>query len=162
MMSLKELLFDISDLSDEEAFDEGRRIYDAEYVRSDIRLYNDDKVIFHKDRYDHAFRTSPNRARNVYSKKKIALDRIKKIRWIKEVLAGNVEGSECWFVCPKDGNRRERDRLMVVWDYRYVIWLNPRKDGNWRFSSAYPTSAGDIRRYTRGGTKAWEKKLPRD
>jgi hypothetical protein len=158
-MSLEDLLFDISDLSDEEAFDEGRRIYEDEYAGADIHLYNGDKVIFHKDRYDHAFMTSRDRARNPYSKKIIALDRIEKIRWIKEVLAGNVEGSQCWCVWPKEGNRRERDRLMIVWDHRYVIWLNPRKDGGWRFSSAYQASAQDIRRYTQGGTKTWEKKI---
>ena len=159
-MDLNEITVDLNYLSDDEAFDEGRSIYEDEYVGADIKLYNDEKVIFHKDRYEHAFKTSPDRARNPYSKKKVARDRIEKIHWIKEVLAGNVDSSECWHIWPKEGNRRNQDKLMVVWDFRYVIWLWPRKNGGWKFSSAYQASSQDIRRYIQGGRKKWEKKCP--
>ncbi len=158
-MDLNTLLLDLEDLSEDEAFTEGRRGFESLYIQSEhagtIPLHGGGTATFYKDRYDHAFRTSPDRARNPYSKARVALDRIARVKWIKEILVGNVVGTECWHVRPQSGRNHPLDRLYVHWAYGYVVWLQPRKDGGWRFSSAFPAAQAEIARFTRGGSLQW-------
>jgi hypothetical protein len=157
-MRLDELLLNLDGLSDEEAEELGRREYRELYLNRGkfgvLELYKGGEVVFHEDRYEHAFRSSPNRIRNPYSKAKVARDRIERIRWIRAIIQGEVPKTECWAVAPQS-RRPGRDRLYVVLANRFVVWLFPRKDGGWKFSSAYSTTAQDIQRYTRGGTQVW-------
>jgi hypothetical protein len=166
---LHSILLDIDTLSDEEAYEYGEQQFQALFLGTNsvgqLELPDDPPVFFYKDRYYHAFRSSADRAKNPYSKAKIARDRIERIRWIKEILLRTVPGTECWHVKPQSGRNHPLDRLYVHWDYGYVIWLQPRQDGQgWRFSSAYPVPKSEIGRYTRGGKLQFrvEKKLPRD
>ena len=120
-------------------------------------LYRGGTVSFFMDRWEkHASRTSSDRVKHPYAKDRIALDRIARVRWIKEVLAGNVPGTECWHVRPQSGRNHPLDRLYVLWEYHYVVWLHPKMDGNgWRFSSAFPTTNAEIARFIRGGSLQW-------
>ncbi len=166
-MGLTELLVDLEDLSDDEAEERGRELYAELYLTKGrvgvLSLHKGGEVVFFEDRYYHAFRTSSDRIRNPYSKAKVARDRIERIRWIKAILEGDVPKTECWLV-PSQSGRRTRDRLYVVWENRYVIWLSPRNDGGWKFSSCYSATRQDIRRYTQQGAKIWtvpeKKKAP--
>lgn len=167
-MGLTELLVDLENLSDDEAEERGRELYAELYLTKgrvgELSLHKGGEVVFFEDRYEHAFRTSQNRIRNPYSKAKVARERIERIRWIKAILEGDVPNTECWLV-PAQSGRRTRDRLYVVWENRYVIWLSSRDNGGWKFSSCYEATRQDIRRYTQQGTKIWtvpEKKKPRD
>jgi len=102
----------------------------------------------------------PDRARNPYSKARVAVDRIARVKWIKEILMGNIVGTECWHVRPQSGRNHPLDRPYVHWAYGYVVWLQPRKDGGWRFSSAFPAPQAEIARFTRGAacSGAWKRK----
>ncbi|MGV3774106.1 MAG: hypothetical protein ACO1QB_14490 [Verrucomicrobiales bacterium] len=153
---LKELLLDLSGLTEEEAYQKGEAVFRTVYTlvstKGSIRDYLGNNVEFHLDRYHHGFRTSPDRAQRAYSKDKIAIERIERIYWIKAILQGEIIGTECWLVRPKEGRIHPLDRAFVVWNPGYIIWLWPRKDENaWRFSSAYPVPPQELRRYLRGG-----------
>ena len=85
------------------------------------------------------------------------------LRWIAPLIRGEVPGSECWEVPSPTGRRRPPNRLYIIWDERYVVWLEPREKVGWKFSSAYEKTSGTIRDYCRGGGKIWTgKKAPRD
>jgi len=159
-VDLNALLLVLHGLSEEDAFAEGRRVYEELYLQSEhagsIVLYGGETATFYRDRYDHAFRTSANRAKNPHSKDQPALERVVRVRWIREILMGNVAETECWHVRPQSGRNYPLDRLYVHWAYGYVVWLQPRKDGGgWRFSSAYPAPNAETARYTRGGRLQW-------
>jgi hypothetical protein len=157
-MTLDELLISLEGLTDEEADERGRREYSSVYLNRGkfgvMQLFKGDEVVFHGDRYEHAFRTSPDRIRNHYSKTKVARDRIERMRWIKAVIQGEVPGTQCWAVTPAS-KRPGRDRLYVVLANKFVVWLMQREDGGWKFSTAYTATAQDIKRYTQGGTLMW-------
>lgn len=160
VVDLNTLLLDLGNLSEEDAFAEGRRAFEELYIQSEhagsVSLHGGETATFYKDRYDHAFRTSANRAKHPYSKNQPALDRIARVKWIREILMGNVPGTECWHVRPQSGRNHPLDRLYVHWEYGYVVWLQPRMDGTgWRFSSAYPVPNPETARYTRGGRLQW-------
>ena len=163
-MDLDSLYTDIKGLSDEEAETLGQKLYREEFSltehRGYIQIAPDVKVYFFMDQYMHAFRSSEDRIRHEYSKAKIARDRIARIRWIKPVLQGKISNTEYWTVL---GNSGHKKRLYVVVDKKYIIWLESRKDGHWRFSTAYTTDSASIGRYTKGGHKTvLNRTTPRD
>ena len=159
-MDLNTLLLPLDGLSEEEAYAQGCREFGALYTASGffgkMELHGGGDVAFFMDRWEkHASKTSSDRAKHPYAKDKIALDRIARVRWIGEILAGHVLGTECWHVRPQSGRNHPLDRLYVHWEYGYVVWLIPRKDGGWRFSSAFPAPKGEIADFTRGGRLQW-------
>ena len=120
-------------------------------------MHQGGKVVFYEDRFDHAFFSSPNRARNPYSKTKLALDRIERMAWIGSIIRGEIPGAECWEVTPHDGRQHPRDRALVLWQPGFIIWLWPTNtEGVFKFSSAYPVPSAELARYTRGGRKLWK------
>jgi hypothetical protein len=158
-MGLPELLIDLEGLSDEEAEERGWAEYRSLYLNRGgvgvLPLYKGEDVFFFgKDRYDHAFRTSPNRIRSPFSKTHVARDRVERIRWIGAVLRGEVPNTQCWAVAPLS-QKSGRDRLYVVVANRYIVRLGRRDTGGWKFSTAYTATAQDIKRYTQGGTLMW-------
>jgi hypothetical protein len=158
-MTLEELLINLEGLSDEEAADLGWREYRAVYLNKGsvgvLPLYKGGEVYFHgEDRYDHAFRTSPDRIRNRFSKTEVARDRIERLRWIKAVIQGEVPNTQCWAVTPQSG-LAGRDRLFIVLANKYVVRLVPRMDGGLKFATAYTATSQNIKRYTQGGTLMW-------
>lgn len=161
IVDLNSLLLSFDGLSSEAAFEEGRKIYMEIFaVRgSRGRLFMEDgaEIVFYADRYDHAFRTSSDRARRAYSKSEVAIPRIERIRWIREILEGRVPNTECRHV-PNESQKWEPPKHVVLaWDYSYIIWLNGLRDGAWRFSSAYPSTTEDMRRYTKISKTVWKK-----
>lgn len=136
----------------------------GEYVRLYINAGNygrhtahdGTEVVFWKDRFEHAFKTSSNRARYAYLKDILAIDRIERMQWIGAVIAGKVPDSECWEVAGEGNRRHPPNRLYIVWPKLYVVWLEPRKESGWKFASAYSPSTADIRRYIRGARKIWK------
>src|SRR6266702_4615550 len=116
---LHELLIDLSTVSDEQLDAKGRELYREYCLDNDkfgIRTCHDgQKVVFHADRFSHAFYDKPDRWSYVKSKDLPDESRLERIRWITEVIAGNVPGSECWQVPGPGGRRRPPNRVYLVW-----------------------------------------------
>ena len=163
---LASLLIDLSETSDEEAnrlvFEKYVELYlDATTAscRVGVRETHDgEPVVFFEDRFDHAF------AKTVAWCRKGPFDRLRgeRVAWIGPVIAGEIEGTECWLLPPKNGRRdlqgRRPNRAYIVHAEAYVVWLTPRVDGRWRFSTAYVAGYSDIRRYRREGRRLWAHK----
>ncbi len=133
------------------------KLYCGGRFRGEVPMYQGGKVIFFEDRFDHAFFTSPDRARRAYSKAKLARDRIERMAWIGAMIRGAIPGVECWEVVPHQGRQHPRDRALVLWQPGYVVWLWPTNaEGVFKFSSAYPIPAAEIARSIRGGRKSWK------
>jgi hypothetical protein len=159
-MDLNSLKLDVSDKSQEEILEEATSLFHEEFFKGDENrgsfiMQSNQTVYFFRDRFEHAFFTSSNRSRHPAAKDKLALDRVERLLWIKPVLMGLVEGTECWQVTAT--NDRRLQRLYIVVHDAYVIWLESRKDGAWKFSSAYCAGRSDIQRYTQGGVRIWKK-----
>ncbi len=159
-LDLNALLVQLDGFSDELALEEGRRLYtqlfNVKGARGSIHSWRGEEIRFFADRYDHAFKTSSNRARLTFSKAKVALPRIERILWIKEILESRVPNTECRHV-PNDSQQWGPPKhLVLAWDYSYVIWLNGLRDGAWRFSSAYPTTTTDMCRYIKISKLVWK------
>jgi hypothetical protein len=166
-MDLSKLLTAVAGMSVEDVEKLGRKLYRELYLNQGIRgvhaTHDGEKVLFWEDRFDHAFFTSSDRARHPLWKDKLAIERVERIRWIGELVAGRVPGFECWEVPGPGGRFADPNRLYVIWSLRYVAWLEPRNAGDWKFSSAYTAQIADVRRYCQLGRKLWpENKKPRD
>ncbi len=162
--NLATLLLDLSDLSDEEAKDLTYREYIKNYMDQETRsgkiglrkTHDGEYVIFFEDRFYHAFFTSIEKISRPYNKGIFDKERAARVRWIGEVISGNINGTSCWYI--SESPKSMKKRLYVVWDEYYLIWLNSRKEGGWKFSSAYLASQRYIRGKTRKGNCFWRKK----
>ncbi len=140
----------------EEIFEYGRTVYAAEFLnqsefRGEIKTHDGAKVVFFSDRYDHAFRTSYDRARRAYDKSKVAIDRIERMRWIKEL----ISKSRTNVICKEKTPPPRWKRAYYCHESNYIVWLEPLRlrDGRpigWKFSSAYPQPVTDYKRTTKG------------
>lgn len=150
-------LLQLGDLSDaEEIFEHGKRIFANEYLnqsgaRGEIVAHDGSKVVFYPDRYDHAFCTSYDRARRPYDKSKVAIDRIERMLWIKELICK----TRSKVICKEQTPPPRWKRAYYCHESHYVVWLEPLKlqDGrpiDWKFSSAYPQPVTDYKRTTFG------------
>jgi hypothetical protein len=147
--ALASLLLDLSNLCDEEAeaktYQEYIRLYTDRKTRKGMvgtrKTHDGEDVVFYEERFEHAFFESAYKTSRKYNKGKFARNRAARIRWIGEIISGNIEGCECYHI--PDFNRRDGSgrimvkRLYVLWEEKYLIWLEPRKTGGWWFSSAY-------------------------
>lgn len=149
------LLLNTAGLTPKQLEDTGRARYEQLFIANKHfgihELHDKTKVIFHKNRFDHAFFSSTD----IHSKDKNCIDenRIKRINWIQPLMSGKFEKSACWDV-PGLKNA-SRARLYVMYGFSYVLWLEER-DGDhgiarWKFSSAYDCIPKHIRNYTKGG-----------
>jgi len=163
-VNLVDLVLDLSAITETEAATEGERRFHAEFItrngRSGVLLAHDDvEVKFFADRYHHAFHTSQDRARQAYAKDKVAVDRVERIRWIKPIIAGRVANIECWEIplkVPEEGFRCfPGKRAYVSWSHGYIVWLEPLRNGGFKFSSAYSLPNAEISRYTTRARKLW-------
>lgn len=149
-------LVNLEGMSDEECYAFGMKIYGETFLwhangRGTLKTHDDLDVHFYADRYAHAFRTSPDRARWAYDKSKVAVTRIARIGWIKEVMlknGGNV-------VCKEQRPPPQWKRAYYCYDNAYVVWLEPTKPINgkppsWKFSSAYPLPVAEFKRVAHG------------
>ena len=161
---LERLRVDLSSFTDEGAYKWAESVYLKDFMsrsgRSGMHKAHDgEEVTFFNDRCFHAFRTSHDRARHPYSKKKVARDRIERINWIRLIIEGNVAGIECWEVplkVPEEGYRNfPGKRLYVYWEAGYIVWLEPLKKGGFKFSSSYVLPEKEIKRYIDRGRIVW-------
>jgi hypothetical protein len=169
---LASLLIDLSAMLEEEAdqfvFEKYAELYldqGPEQRRIGVRNAHDgQEVLFTESRYDHAFGTSREKTSRQYAKDKFDRLRGERVAWIGPVVAGQIDGTECWVMPPEDGSRDERgrtlnQRMYLVRPEGYVVWLQPssRRNG-WWFSTAYVAGFGDVRRYCRTGRQVWAHK----
>lgn len=172
---LASLLVDLSELSDEQAEELVFKRYGELYLdrgpeprRMGVRKAHDGTdVVFTESRYVHAFGKPRERTTRQYAKDELDRLRGERVAWIGPIIAGEVKCTECWVIPPKNGGRDVRDRppnrLYLVREERYVVWLEPSsKSEDWWFSSAYVVGQGDIRRYCRAGRQIWVHEKSRD
>lgn len=158
------LLLDLSGLPDAEAEEKTYREYIGLYMdrkthrgmMGELRTHDDERVMFYEDRFYHAFFTTIDKISRPYNKAKFDRVQGSRVRWIGEVIKGNIDGTTCWYISHSPVSIVKR--LYVVWDEYYLVWLNPRKEGGWKFSSAYVADYRYIRRKTREGICFWRKK----
>lgn len=160
-------MLDFSQVEDEDLAAKGREAYRNLYLNKGkvgVHLSHDQEdVVFHEDRFDHAFYAKRDKWSLAKDRSMPDESRLERMPWIGPLIAGAIEGSEAWEVPSPTGRRRPPNRLYILWDEKYVVWLEPRCEGGWKFSSAYVKTRGQIRDHCRGGTKIWEKrKVPRD
>jgi hypothetical protein len=162
-MDLSSLLLCLDGLTDSQIEAVAREWYAKLYITTSrgfgvLKSHDGDEVIFWRDRFEHAFFTTSDRIGHPDRKDVVARERIERIRWIRGVVAGNVAESACWEVPSPTGRRRPPNRLYIVSSEIYVVWLEPRISGGWKFSSAYTATAQNVRRYCQGGKKIWQHK----
>jgi len=173
--NLASLLLDLSGLSDEEAeevtYQEYIKLYTDQKThggRIGLRKTHDgEEVIFFEDRFGHAFFTSAQKTSRQYAKDEFQRNRASRVRWIGPIIQGDIGDTECWRIFPHQryhSNTNMPSRLYILWDEKYLVWLEPRKSGSWWFSSAYVAERGKnyISDITRNGICFWRNKIPRD
>jgi hypothetical protein len=150
-VDLKSLLLNFGNMTTAQIKELGAKLYNQIYITSQRRgihkTHDGEECYFWFDRFDHAFHE--DKAKTVLDKGRVA-----RIRWIGEVIAGNVALFECWLI---DQTPRPENRLYVVWGENYVVWLEQRDAGGWKFSSAYPAERDQIIGYIEGGERIWPK-----
>jgi hypothetical protein len=109
--------------------------------------------------FTHAFFTAATKHRRGWAKDLIDPLRVARTRWIVPVISGQVMGTSCYRIVDYEAYRKPppEKRLYVVREEQYVIWLLPRRDGGWRFKTAYVTGHADINRYIKRQRKIWER-----
>lgn len=169
--TLQGLLIDLDNVSDTDVerftLKEDLRLYTSRETRfgrvGELDTHDGCKVIFFDDRFEHSFFTSKDGHYSSLEKNSFSKDRAKRVRWIGPILRGEIE-DVVWYNYP-DYGRRDSDgririkRLYVLWDENYIIWLEPRKDNDWKFSSAYTVPTSYIRRLVK---RLVCKKISRD
>lgn len=172
--TLASLLLDLNGLSDTEAEDLAYQEYIKVYMDRETRkgmigvrkVHDGEDVIFTEWRFEHAFFESAYKTSRKYNKGKFSRKRAARIRWIGQIIAGNIDGCECYQI--SDFNRRDSSgrimvkRLYVLWEESYLVWLEPHQESGWWFSSAYIETKG--RRYIKRNITARGvgKKISRD
>ena len=160
--NLSDLLVAIDGQSDAEVEAVGRGLYTSLYLnRGDFGLHqtHDGQVLIYFARaFDHAFFTTSDRRCHPERKDRLRRGSIERIRWIGEIVSGRVPGSACFEVPSPTGRERPPNRFYAIYTSPFVVWLEPRSKGGWKFSSAYPLSIEEIHKYSRGGRTAWKWK----
>lgn len=168
-LALASLLLDLSNLSDEQAEQLVLDKYVDLYLdsgtpprRIGIRKTHDGSdCLFTESRFTHAFYFRGRLKKNIFSKVRGA-----RVAWIAPIIAGLIDKTECWLVPPKNRSREAQarlwNRLYLLRQMSYVIWLEPGKGNKWWFSSAYVAGRGDVRRYCNAGSLIWAQKTSRD
>jgi hypothetical protein len=137
----------------------GRAAYREHYLNQGkfgiFNCHDGATAVFHEDRFDHAFYDKPDRWSLNKSLDMPDESRLERVRWIGPLIRGDVPDSECWEVPSPTGRRRPPNRLYIAWAEKYVVWLEPRQVGGWKFASPYVVTRGAIRDYCRGGGKVW-------
>lgn len=162
ILSLEHLLVDLRTVDDKQVQGLGRNLYGQLYLnRGHVgvhRTHDGAVLIFHKNQFDHAFFTTSDRLCHPERKDVLRKASVERIRWIEPVVTGRVVGSACFEVPSPTGRNKPPNRLYAVYSTPYVVWLEPRKEGGWKFSTAYPLSIAEIHKYSRGGRTVWKYK----
>jgi hypothetical protein len=163
---LLNLLLDVNGLDAASLEQRGRELYQDLYLDNDRyglhKTHDHHLLIFHARQFDHAFFTSSDRICHPERKDILRPGSVQRIRWIAPVVYGEVEESACFEVPSPTGRIRPPNRLYAIYRHPFVVWLEPRENGGWKFASAYPYSIVEIRKYTRRGRTVWKWKTPHD
>ncbi|MBI3683702.1 MAG: hypothetical protein HY235_25285 [Acidobacteria bacterium] len=152
-------MLDLTGLTDAEIERLGRRRFNELYINlrdcGVLGAHDASDVVIWRERFDHAFFTTTDPISHRDRKDLLAVDRIQRVAWIGPVIQGLVDNTQCWEVPSPTGRVRPPNRLYIASPQFYVVWLEPRISGGWRFSSAYPAAAQTISGYVRRGTMIW-------
>lgn len=153
-MDLDDLIIDYLAINEDEREAHARDIYIQEYCgggnSNSFQLHDGESVTFFANQFDHAFFATKQSGQVLTVKLGLDIPRIERIRWIHPIIAGQIPGTECWHI-PREFTG-ELKRLYVVRSKMYVIWLEPRKNGGFKFSSAYKARNEQIAGYLDQGT----------
>lgn len=156
---LTSLLLDLTGLDDAQAEKLGRAEFRSLYVprgtRGVLTAYDGSEIVFFEDRFDHAFFTTSDRYRHEFAKNVLDRDRVARVRWIGPILRGEVPNTQCWGTLRSPGTEQMK-RLCIASAEIYVIWLDARRDGAWRFSTAYVARAAQASEYKYGKKVVWK------
>jgi len=156
ILSPDELLLDITDIHENDLEEFARQKYRELFIQSNGRgehtLHDGEKVIFWETRFEHALYDAKEWQ---HSAVKDVLDkrRLERLAWVLPLLSGNMPTSECWMVT--QGGRTKRFYVMPA--KGFVVWLEPKSNGTWTFSTGYDVSPAYIYQRTRGGRRLWKK-----
>lgn len=154
-IDLGRLLVNVSGKDNDEVVQVGRKHYEETFitgVRKGIhKTHDDEDVYFWQQRFNHAFFIT-NRSTRL-KEEIVDKTRVARVKWIKPLISGNVPESECWLV---RNDSRPENRLYIILPHNFVVWLEPRDAGGWKFSTLYTTNRNEIRRYQRNGTMIWK------
>lgn len=170
---LSSLLLDLTDLSDQEAEDLAFQEYVSHYLNhktqkgmvGEILTHDGMSVVFAEWRFEHAFFTSAYKTTRQYNKGQFDRKRAERIRWIAPVIKGEIPDTEfCHIPNPRRRDKSGKimmQRLYVLWEENYLVWLEPSETHGWWFSTAYIESKGrrHIRNIISGCVR---KKISRD
>jgi hypothetical protein len=163
---LQRRLINVGDMDHASLESKGRVLYRRLYLdneRFGVRETHDGQtLLFHGRQFDHAFFTSSDRICHPERKDILRPGSLERILWIDPTITGIVEGSACFEVPSPTGRFRPPNRIYAVYCHPFVVWLEPRTEDGWKFSSAYPCSIEEIHGYTRRGRTVWKWKRPHD
>ncbi len=167
MDELEKLLLALEGKTDADIENLGKSIYfqlcDESHQKKTILTHDGHVVKFYRNRFEHAFYSSSDRIRHRDWKDKLAVNRIARIRWIREFIGGKISGVECWEVNRLDDRLYPKMRVYFTWEPAYIVWLEEIDgDFTFRYSTAYPTLTNDLRKYCRNGTRIWSAPAQKD
>lgn len=154
MPGLDDLLISLAAIPDEDLRDFALPIYLKELVRASILDHAGKEISFYDNAFEHAFYDKlPGR----YSKRRDVAcpERIERIRWIAPIIGGKIPETECWNVPSPTGRRHPSNRAYICWSRPYIVRLEPKMNGQYKFVTAYPADTGYLRRTIRGGGLEW-------
>ena len=160
-MDLNSLLISTNGLSINDIEKMARDLYKDLYLFPNkkhgiMQAHDNEEVYFAENRFKHAFYSTNDKPQEFsISKDKLAIERIERIRWIRELIAGKVTNSECWEI---NQPSRPISRLYIAWSVSYIVWLEDPNGTGFEFSTAYPASAPYIRKRCKGNKKIWNYK----
>ena len=151
---LEALLLDVEALDTGQLLKEGLRLYRELYLNKGHvgvhETHDGQPLLFYEEQFEHAFWSSSDRWSGPYLKVRVAKERIARIRWIGHLLAGRVGRSCCLQGTGIGSPGRHENRLYVIPPRLYVVWLEPRAAGGWKFYSGYPATRERVNEYQKG------------
>ncbi len=150
---IRDLLLDLQGKSDEEIESVGRQNYSDLFLtiakRGIHKLHDGQDIAFFLERFDHAFFKSI-KWQDSEKKEIIERGRVERVKWILPMIQGEVPNSECWL------KNSGEQRFYVCFGLRYIVWVESRDVGGWRFSSAYNAEPFQLRGYTKNAKRIWQ------
>lgn len=149
---LQRLITSLKGQTDAEIEKYGREYYAERFLdnaRNGQRETHDGQVLyFWESRFNHSCFMSPDKVR-------IDRARVERLMWVLPIIEGKIADTECFTVAnPYQG--RPDNRLYIMFPEKFVVWLEPRDNGGWTYSTHYTAEMKEIRGYQRRGAKIWE------
>lgn len=152
-------IIDLPEMDEKELRDFAFRRYKDLYLdRGHIGIleaHDGQEVFFFERQFEHAFMTSSDRTRRPYAKDVLAGERVIRMSWIGPIVRGEVPETACFIHWKAAMGVGDFNRYYIHYPEMHLIWLEPRQNGGWKFSSAYKTTRGDLRRYGQTSKRIW-------